>query len=101
MGIDRHTEITYGVIDILKEFLSPLRIIAFGSRAKGNNQKNSDFDFAVDCPRPSLSMMRKIQKNIAKISGLYKVDIVYINSVDEEFKEIILNSGELLYERGT
>lgn len=97
----RHSEITRAVTGILKNFLNPSRIIAFGSRAKGNNQKNSDFDFAVDCPLPSRSMVRKIKDKIAEISGLYKIDIVYINSVDKGFKEIILKSGRLLYERRT
>ncbi|MDI6735200.1 MAG: nucleotidyltransferase domain-containing protein [bacterium] len=97
---NRENEILRETIDVLKEGLNPSRIILFGSRAKGNNDKNADFDFAVDCKRPKISVQRKISEEIEKISGLYKVDIVYMLSVDEEFRKIILKTGEVIYERG-
>ena len=95
---NRQNEIMQRVIDILKGVLNPSRIIIFGSRAKENNRVHSDFDFALDCPKPSLSVERQISDAIEKISGLYKVDIIYLDSVDEEFKEIILKTGKVVYE---
>lgn len=95
---NRQDEITQRVTDVLKKFLKPSKIIIFGSRAKENNQKHSDFDFALDCPKPHLTIERKIKEEIEKISGLYKVDIVYLGSVDKEFKEIVLNTGKVVYE---
>ncbi|MDI6758174.1 MAG: nucleotidyltransferase domain-containing protein [Candidatus Omnitrophota bacterium] len=84
-------------MNILRELLKPPCIILFGSRIKGDNSEHSDFDFALDCPKPSLEMERKVNEAIEKISGLYKVDIVYLSSVDREFKGIILKTGKVIY----
>lgn len=95
----REIDITQKVVDILKGFLNPPRIIIFGSRAKGNNQKHSDFDFAIESSKPSLTIERKIREEIEKISGLYKIDIIYLDSVDKDFREIVLKTGKVIYER--
>ncbi len=95
---NRENEIIQAVTEILKRFLNPSRIILFGSRAKENNREHSDFDFALDCAKPSLSVERKINEEIEKISGLYKVDLIYLGSVDKEFKEIVLKTGKVIYE---
>ena len=98
---ERQNEIVKGVAGILRKFLKPSRIIIFGSREKGNNNGHSDFDFAVDCPRPPISVERKIKEQVEKISGLYGVDIVYLCSVDKDFRQIILKTGRLIYEKRT
>jgi predicted nucleotidyltransferase len=95
----RYREIIDAVVDILTKRLSPSRVFLFGSRAKGGNGKHADFDFAVDSSRPSISDQRIIREEIEKIAGLYNVDIVYLESVDKEFKEIILKTGKLIYEK--
>jgi len=41
---------------------------------------------------------RKIMEDIEKAAGLFKIDIVYLKNVDEEFKKIILNTGKIIYE---
>jgi len=43
--------------------------------------------------------MRELREKLEEISGLYKVDIVFLESVDKEFKDIILKRGKILYER--
>lgn len=93
----RQDEIIQAVTDISKKFLNPSKIILFGSRAKENNREHSDFDFALDCDRPSLSVERRINEEIEKISGLFKVDIIYLGSVDKEFKEIVIKTGKIVY----
>lgn len=95
----RHKEIIAGVTSILKKILSPSKILLFGSRVKENNCKHADFDFAVNSARPSVSLQRSINEEIETIAGLYKVDIVYLKSVDKEFKNIILKTGRVVYER--
>ncbi|MBU0683045.1 MAG: nucleotidyltransferase domain-containing protein [Candidatus Omnitrophota bacterium] len=99
MANNREKEIVQAVVNILAEVLSPSRIILFGSRAKGNNEQHADFDFAVDIPRPDISMERKIKDEVEKASGLYKVDIIYLDDVDEDFKNIVLGTGKVIYER--
>ena len=86
-------------MDVLKKSLKPSKIIIFGSRAKGDNKKHSDFDFAVDCSRPSIQVEREIDEQIEKFSGLYGVDIVYLGSVDKDFRKIVLKTGRLIYEK--
>jgi predicted nucleotidyltransferase len=96
----REKEIVSQIEQILVSYLNPSRIILFGSRAKEiNSNKHADFDFAVDCPKPKIAVQRQINDEIEKISGLYKVDIVYLNSVEKEFQKIVLKTGKVIYER--
>ncbi|UCB57672.1 MAG: nucleotidyltransferase domain-containing protein [Candidatus Omnitrophota bacterium] len=96
---NREKEILNKVVAILKKELNPAKIILFGSRAKGINDNAADFDLAVDCKRPDVSQERRINEEIEKISGLYKVDIAYLKSVDAEFKKNVLKTGKVVYER--
>ena len=99
--MDREAEIIKKTVEILKNHCNPSKIILFGSRAQGKNHCHADFDFAVDVKKPSISIQREIGDALDKISGLYKVDIVYLLSIDKEFKNIILQTGKVLYERNT
>lgn len=95
----REKEIIEGVIKILQKYLNVSRVIFFGSRAKAINETCADFDFAVDCARPDISVQRKINEEIENVSGLYKVDVVYLNSADKEFQKIVLKTGRVVYEK--
>lgn len=95
----RHKEIVTGVVDILVKKLNPSRILLFGSRIKGNNGKHADFDIAVDSGTPTVSLQRSINEEVESIAGLYKVDVVYLKSVDKKFKDIILKTGKVIYEK--
>ena len=95
----KEQRILNNVVNIIRKDLEPVEIILFGSRAKGNFYKNADFDLAVDKERPNIRRHRKMMEKINMITGLYKVDIVYLNSIDKAFKEIILKTGKIIYER--
>lgn len=97
--IKREHEIQNGVVRILVERLSPKKIILFGSRGKGKFTGNPDFDFAVDIEKPNLRTERLIHDEIEKIAGLYKIDIIYLPSVDEDFRDLVRETGKVLYER--
>ncbi len=97
--VQREQEIINNVKELLVKELNPQKIIHFGSRVKENNGKHSDFDFAIDAPKPDITLERKLNEEIDKICGLYKVDLVYLDSVDEEFKNIILDTGKVIYEK--
>ncbi len=94
-------EMLSGIINILVDAFKPKIILLFGSRAKGKNSKNADFDIAVDTKIPDIRTERKIKEKIEKIAGLYRIDVVYLKSVNEEFREIILKSGKVIYEERT
>jgi uncharacterized protein len=97
--IKREEEILDKVLGILVEHLSPERIILFGSRGKGKFSGNPDFDFAVDTETPDIRTERLVHDEIEKVAGLYKVDVVYLPAVDEDFREIIYETGKVVYER--
>ncbi|MBU1261384.1 nucleotidyltransferase domain-containing protein [bacterium] len=99
MKLHREDEILKNVVNILNKNLKPHKIILFGGRAKNSFFKNSDFDVAVDIERPEISQRRKIREEIEEVCGLYKVDLVFLMSVDERFKNIILRTGKVIYER--
>jgi len=95
----RENEVLQKAIDILKENLNPGKIILFGSRAKGKPKKNADFDLAVDTIKPEIRTRRIISEKIDNKTGLYSFDIVYLNSVDKNFKDLVLKTGKIVYER--
>jgi predicted nucleotidyltransferase len=93
----REKEVLGKAEDILIHELSPARIILFGSRAKGTQTPGSDFDLAVDAPRPERGIELKIREEIETVSGLYKVDVVYLGNIEEAFKNLILKTGKVIY----
>ena len=98
----RENEILEKIRELLIDFYDPKRIVLFGSRAKGKNKLGSDFDFAVDTDRiPNQEKLFSLRKEIDNISGLYKIDVVFLSDVDDEFKQIILETGKVIYEKGS
>ena len=87
------------ITELLVSELKPKRLILFGSRAKGTSLPNSDFDIAVEVKRIDFRRKRIIKEKIRKVIGLHKFDLVFLNEVEKKFKEIIMNSGKVIYER--
>jgi uncharacterized protein len=96
---EREQEVFESVKNVLVQHLRPEKIFLFGSRAKTKQSSRSDFDFAVSGKRPALETVRLVNEEIEKVCGLYKTDLVFLDEVDPEFKQIILDSGEVVYER--
>jgi len=95
----REKEVLDKIVALLKKNLNPNLILLFGSRAGKNYSPNSDFDIAVDGEKINIRELRELKEKIEKISGLYNVDIVFLESVDRDFKDIIIKRGKILYER--
>lgn len=96
---EREREIQGGVAAVLKKFLNPGKIILFGSRGKGRFSPHSDFDFAVDADKPDSTRERLMGEEIERIAGLYGVDVTYLGSVDEDFRNMILETGKVIDEK--
>ena len=94
----RENEVLQTALAILKRELDPQRIILFGSRAEGTHSPGSDFDLAVDAPKP-LDRTYQIRETVNDSVGLYSVDIVYLPGVEAEFRNLILKTGKVVYER--
>ncbi|BAT71061.1 nucleotidyltransferase [Thermosulfidibacter takaii ABI70S6] len=90
-----------GCIKLIVEELKkhkPRRIILFGSRAKGCHKKRSDIDIAVDMEL-TFREKRKLREKVDEVSGLYSVDLVFLDDVEDDFKARILREGVILYEK--
>ena len=75
----------------LKKY-NPKKILLFGSRARGDNLKNSDIDIAVDL-HLDFREKRKLKEKIDEIAGIYSVDLVFFDEMSEEFKKKVLKEG--------
>jgi len=95
----REQEIIEKSVGILKKYLNPQKIYLFGSRTKGKAREGSDFDFAIDSAKPNSKIQQAIEQEIENILGLYQVDIVYLSDIEDNFRQIILKTGKVIYER--
>lgn len=95
----RESQVLQKALALLKEELNPKRIVLFGSRAEGRNAPGSDFDLAVDAIRPPDGRAFQIKETINDAIGLYKADIVFLSQLDPEFRDLVLNTGKVVYER--
>jgi len=87
------------ITDLLIEELNPDKLILFGSRAKGTSFHNSDFDIAVETEIIDFRKKRIVKDKIRDVIGLHKFDLVFLNEVEKKFREIILETGKVIYER--
>jgi len=98
--MDKVEKIINDLVYVLVEKLKPERVLLFGSRAKGENKPYSDIDLAVKLNKNiDFRLKRKIKELIEDISGMYSVDIVYLNECSENFKNIVYETGKVLYEK--
>ncbi len=89
------------VVRIVRDWLEPDRIFLFGSRAKGLSDKYSDFDIAIEGANMDIRTERKIKELLDDKLRAYIVEIINLDRVDPDFKEIILKTGRIIYERGS
>jgi predicted nucleotidyltransferase len=98
--MDKVERIINDLVYVLVEKLQPKRVLLFGSRAKGENKPYSDIDLAVELNQKiDFRLKRKIKEVIEDTSGMYSVDIVYLNECSEKFKNIVYETGKVLYEK--
>lgn len=81
------------ILDNLKKYIPNAKYFIFGSRSKGNYQKYSDIDIAIDLNNEKLKadILAKIITSFQDSTLPYKVDIIDLNSIDENFKNIIFD----------
>jgi predicted nucleotidyltransferase len=92
-------EILAEVADIIARFLPDALILLFGSRARGDAEQTSDFDFAIDAgSKIPLDVVARIEEEIEELHTLKSVDIVDLNRVNPKFKTIILKTGVKIYD---
>lgn len=95
----REEQVQKSIVELLIEEFNPDRIILFGSRSKGKSSMAADFDIAVSGSKPDITRQQKFSEKLDRLIGLYKTDIVYLDEVEAGFKEIILTTGTVIYEK--
>ena len=77
--------------------LAKYRVFFFGSRVSGTGTDRSDIDVGIEGPEPvPYDVWAKIQGEIEHIPTLYKVDVVDFRRVASKFRDVALQSIELL-----
>jgi predicted nucleotidyltransferase len=86
------------IIKIIRQYLSKeYKILLFGSWAKNDALKTSDIDIAIlGKEKAPWSLMTKILQEKEEIRTLRSIDIVDLNSVDDNFKNKILEHAQSL-----
>lgn len=95
----------HATIDFAAKKLMPIRIVLFGSRARGDARENSDFDIAVflsDQDNAFFNWAKFIEEFKNQPITLFTVDWILASSASEcsaELLKKIQNEGITVYER--
>ncbi len=81
------------IVNELKKYTN--EVYLFGSRARGDNLKNSDIDIAINV-NLSFREKRKLKEKIDKLAGIYSVDLVFLDEINNDLKSKILKEGKKL-----
>jgi type I restriction enzyme S subunit len=91
-------DVLTAVSNIIARFLPDAQILLFGSRARGDAEQTSDFDFAIDAgSKIPLDVIARIEGEIEELHTLKSIDIVDLNRANPAFKTIILKTGVNIY----
>jgi len=86
------------IIHTITELAQPEQIILFGSRAHGTAHRYSDYDIALAGVDMDHRTERCLKEALDDRLGIFTVDLINIDKVDREFKDIIVQSGVIVYE---
>ncbi|MDY2629742.1 nucleotidyltransferase domain-containing protein [Clostridium sp.] len=70
------------------------KVVLFGSRAKGNYKYNSDIDLGILCDK---KYKGTIAEELDEIVGIYSIDLVFLDSMNNEIKLQIEKYGIEIY----
>ena len=99
-GTKRVDKIISDLVAYLVRVHHPNRILLFGSRAKGTARQGSDIDLAVEgMATDDIRKQRKLHEALDRLGRLYMVDLVHLEEADQAFRQLIEESGKVLYEK--
>ena len=80
-------------LDFVKQtiasYLQDYELYIFGSRAKNNAKEYSDIDLAIDSVELTPEIKSKIEAFFEASTLPYEVDIIDLNNITENFKQLI------------
>lgn len=82
------------IVKLLTALLPTVKIILFGSRARGTHRPTSDIDIALDAGRKLGTLEIAQAQNILEALNIpQKIELVDIHAIPEEMKTIISKEG--------
>lgn len=96
---DKEQSLIVKIVSFVVSHLHPERIILFGSRAAGKGKKYSDFDIALEGVEMGIREERLLKEALDEKLGVFSIDLINLDKVDSEFKEMVLESGRVIYEQ--
>ncbi|MBI3393322.1 MAG: nucleotidyltransferase domain-containing protein [Nitrospirae bacterium] len=85
------------IVDVVVSRVHPKRIILFGSRASGRARAYADFDLAVEGVAMDARTERLLKETLDEKAGIFTVDLVVLDKVEPEFREIVIQTGRVVY----
>ena len=79
---------------IFKKYKEIEQVILFGSRARQDNKYNSDIDLGILCDK---KYKGTIAEELDEIVGIYSIDLVFLDSMNNEIKLQIEKYGIEIY----
>jgi predicted nucleotidyltransferase len=83
----------------LSRFPEVVRIILFGSRARGEAGSRADIDLAIECPAADIRRWFDIEEAAENTPTLLKIDLVRLDRAPPDLAANIRREGKVLYER--
>lgn len=84
-------ELKEKIINVTSALFPDADMYIYGSRARGTHRENSDLDIALDAENKldpyAISELKDV---ILALNQPYHIDIVDLNNISKEFKEIIM-----------
>lgn len=77
---------------IISCYLDDYKLYMFGSRVNGNARKYSDIDIAIKSDKLTSSIKSKIELDFENSTLPYEVDVVDLNTISDDFKNLIKNT---------
>lgn len=85
------------IIEILNRFVSNHKVVAFGSRVRGNAKKYSDLDIAIyGKEKLDVKTIAQIKEEFEETDIPFRIDILDYNNISDEFKKIIDEKNEII-----
>ena len=87
--------------DFLVDRLDPSRVILFGSLVSApEKERGYDIDLMVYGARPlSHREERMLREAVDELAGIYSVDLMWADRVEEDFKAVVELTGAVIYEK--
>ncbi len=100
--IDLNEEHLRFIKEVLKLHFHSGNVFVFGSRVDGSSRQFSDLDLALDSDRPiPLRIISELRETFSESDLPFRVDVVDIARVSQEFKKIILSNCVIIQRKSS